>query len=151
MDDKTKNEDLRKTLEKLFHGKNIMERVAAANHLGYLKNPNAIDSLGKALKTEKNEIVINRIIEALGEIRDKNATSLIIDILKEELKLPEEGQDKQRIFLIIESLMKIGDKNALNDLGILLNSCDNDIRQLTIQAFECIDPNWKGNIKNLKT
>jgi hypothetical protein len=67
------------------------------------------------------------------------------------LKLPEEGQDKQRIFLIIESLMKIGDKNALNDLGILLNSCDNDIRQLTIQAFECIDPNWKGNIKNLKT
>jgi hypothetical protein len=74
---------------------------------------------------------------------------LIIDFLKEELEKPEDHQDKTRLFIIIESLMKIGDKRALEHLGILLDSCHNDIRKLTEEAFECIDPNWKMNIKEI--
>ena len=85
----------------------------------------------------------------MGEIQDVRATKLIVNVLKKELELPEDQQDKQRIFLIIESLMKIGDKRALEHLGILLDSCDNDIRNLTMEAFECIDPEWKINIKKL--
>ena len=86
----------------------------------------------------------------MGKIKDAKATMLIIDFLKKELELPEEKQNKNRMFVIIESLMKIGDKRALEHLGILLNSCHTDIRELTEQAFQCIDPNWKENLKNIK-
>jgi len=149
MDWETKNVEFNKTIKKLFHGRTTMEKAAAANHLGYLKDKRATNSLAKVLKAEKDPIVINRIIEAMGEIQDVRATKLIVDVLKKELELPEHQQDKQRIFLIIESLMKIGDKRALEHLGILLESCDNEIRNLTIEAFECIDPEWKINIKKL--
>lgn len=147
MDYKTQNVELNKAVYNLFNGKTTMERAKAANHLGYLKDGRAINSLAKALNSEKNQVVINRIIEAMGEIKNPKATMLIVNMLKEELKLPEENQDKQRLFLIIESLMKIGDKRALEHLGILLNSCYEDIRNLTSEAFECIDPNWKENLK----
>ena len=149
MDWETKNLEFNKTIKKLFHGRTTMEKAAAANHLGYLKDKRATNSLAKVLKSEKDPIVINRIIEAMGEIQDVRATKLIVDVLKKELELPEDQQDKQRIFLIIESLMKIGDKRALEHLGILLESCDNEIRNLTMEAFECIDPEWKINIKKL--
>ena len=46
--------------------------------------------------------------------------------------------------------MKIGDKRALQHLGILIDSCDADIRERTEQAFECIDVNWRENIKKSK-
>jgi len=147
MDYKTQNVELNKAVYNLFNGKTTMERAKAANHLGYLKDGRAINSLAKALNSEKDQVVINRIIEAMGEIKNPKATMLIVKILKEELKLPEENQDKQRLFLIIESLMKIGDKRALEHLGILLNSCHEDIRNLTAEAFECIDPKWKENLK----
>ena len=148
MDYKTQNKEFDDSIKKLLHGESTMERAAAANHLGYLKDKRATNLFLKALKSEKEPIVINRIIEAMGEIRDVRTTMFIINILKKELELPEDLQDKQRIFLIIESLMKIGDKRALEHLGILLDSCDSDIVNLTEQAFECIDPNWKENIKN---
>jgi len=148
MDYKTQNKEFDDSIKKLLHGETTMERAAAANHLGYLKDKRATNLFLKALKSEKEPIVINRIIEAMGEIRDVRTTMFIIDILKKELELPEDSQDKQRIFLIIESLMKIGDKRALEHLGILLDSCDSDIVKLTEKAFECIDPNWKENIKN---
>jgi len=149
MDWETKNVEFNETINKLFHGKTTMERAAAANHLGYLKDKRATNSLAKILKTEIDPIIINRVIEAMGEIQDVRATMLIVDFLKKEIELPEEQQDKQRIFLIVESLMKIGDKRALEHLGILLDSCDHEIRTLTEEAFECIDPNWKNNIKKL--
>jgi HEAT repeat protein len=148
MDYKTQNKEFDDSIKKLFHGKTTMDRAAAANHLGYLKDKRATNLFLKALKSEKEPVVINRIIEAMGEIKDVRTTMMIIDILKKELELPQDSQDKQRIFLIIESLMKIGDKRALKHLGILLDSCDSEIVKLTEQAFECIDPNWKENIKN---
>ena len=149
MDYKSQNKEFDDSIKKLFHGKTTMERAAAANHLGYLKDKRATNLFLKALKSEKEPVVINRIIEAMGEIRDPKATMLIIDFLKEEISKPEDDQDKTRLFIIIESLMKIGDKRALEHLGILLDSCYSDIRKLTEEAFECIDPEWKLNIKSI--
>lgn len=148
MDYRTQNEEFNAAIKKLFKGK-IMERATAAKQIGHFKDARATNLLAKALKSEEDPVVINRIIEALGDIKDPKATMRIIDFLKIELEKPENEQDKTRIFLIIESLMKIGDKRALEHIGILLDSCDTDIRKLTEQAFECIDPNFKKNIKKL--
>ncbi|MFX1572107.1 MAG: HEAT repeat domain-containing protein [Promethearchaeota archaeon] len=147
MDHKTRNEAFNRNVKALFDSSNWKDRAIAAQKLGQLKEARATNILTRALKSEGDAAVINRIIEAMGEIRDPKATMLIIDFLKEELKKPEEDQDKTRLFIIIESLMKIGDKRALEHLGILLESCHNDIRKLTEEAFECIDPNWKMNVK----
>ena len=148
MDSNTQNIDFNSAIKILFHGE-LMQRVAAAKELGAMKDGRATNLLIKALQSEKDGIVINRIIEALGDIKNAKATISIIEFLKHETQKPEKEQDKTRMFLIIESLMKIGDKRALTHLGILLNSCHSDIRKLTEEAFECIDPNWKDNVKNM--
>ena len=145
MDSNTQNIDFNNAIKNLFHGE-VMERVTAAKKLGDMKDGRATNLLIRALKSEKDDIVINRIIEALGDIKNSKATIPIAELLKAETQKPEEEQDKTRLFLIIESLMKIGDKRALAHLGILLNSCHSDIRKLTEEAFECIDLNWRENI-----
>jgi len=149
MDEDSKNDEFNESIKKLFHGK-IMEKAAAARKLGHLKEGRAVNLLIKALNKENDAVVINRIIEAMGEIRNTKSTLSILKFLSEELEKPEEDQDKVRLFLIIDSLMKIGDKRALQHLGILINSCDADIRKRTEKAFECIDVNWRENIKKLK-
>jgi len=147
MDQKTRNEAFNKYIKTLFSKSSFKERAIAAQNLGNLKEGRAINILARALKSEKDDVVINRIIEAMGEIGDPKATILIIEFLKKELEISEEEQNKTRLFVIIESLMKIGDKRALEHFGILLDSCHSDIRKLTEEAFECIDPEWKLNIK----
>lgn len=149
MDQKTRNEAFNEYIKILFSSSSFKERVIAAQNLGQLKEGRAINMLARALKSEKDDVVINRIIEAMGEIGDSKATMLITEVLKQEVEKHEEDQDKTRLFVIIESLMKIGDKRALAHLGILLDSCHSDIRKLTEEAFECIDPEWKLNIKSI--
>jgi len=149
MDEDSKKHEFNESIKKLFHGE-IMERATAARNLGHLKEGRAVNLLIKALNKENDNVVINRIIEAMGEIRNTKSTLSILKFLSEELEKPEEDQDKARLFLIIDSLMKIGDKRALQHLGILINSCDADIRKRTEKAFECIDVNWRENIKKLK-
>lgn len=147
MDQKTRNEAFNNYVKSLFNDSQWKKRALAAENLGKLKEGRATNILARALKSEKDDVVINRIIEAMGEIKDPKATMLIVDFLKKELEKTEKIQDKTRLFIIIESLMKIGDKRALEHLGILLDSCYSDIRKLTEEAFECIDPEWKQNIK----
>ncbi len=149
MDQKTRNQDFNNYVKTLFNAPSWKDRAIAAQNLGKLKEGRATNILARALKSEKDIVVINRIIEAMGEIRDPKATMLITDFLLEEVKKPEGDQDKTRLFIIIESLMKIGDKRALEHLGLLLDSCHSDIRKLTEEAFECIDPEWKLNIKSI--
>lgn len=149
MDADTQSNEFNLAMKKLFHGE-IMERTTAARTLGHLKEGRATNLLVKALNSEKDPVVINRIIEAMGEIKDPKATIPIVNVLRQELEKPEEFQDSGRIFIIIESLMKIGDKRALEHLGILLESCHEDIRKLTEEAIGCIDPNFKINLKNIK-
>ena len=141
------NEHFNLAIKKLFQGESWEQRAAAASKLGNLKDPRATNLLIKALKSEKDAVVINRIIEAMGKIMDPKATMGIIEFLNQELELPEKKQNKNRLFVIIESLMKIGDKRALKHLGILYNTCDEEIQKLTEAAFECIDPSWRENIK----
>lgn len=149
MDPDTKIEDFNTTIHKLFHGE-IMERAAAARKLGHLKEGRAVNLLIKAINKEGDAVVINRIIEAMGEIRNSKSTLSILKFLSDELEKSEENQDKARLFLIIDSLMKIGDKRALQQLGLLKDSCDADIRERTEEAFECIDVNWRENMKKSK-
>ena len=149
MDPESQNEDFNEAMKKLFHG-NTMERATGARRLGHLKEGRAVNLLVKALNKEQDHVVINRIIEALGEIKHPKATKPILDVLLKELEKPEDSQDRAMLFIIIESLMEIGDKRALQHLGLLLNSCDADIRKRTEEAFECIDINWRENIKKNK-
>ena len=135
-------------IKDLFNGPIWEQRALAASHLGNLKDSRATNVLVKALKSERDPGVINRIIEALGKIRDAKATIPILDILREEMK--KEAPNKSFLFIIIESLLKIGDKRALTDLGILKNSCDADIKKLSEEALNCLDPNWQGNINKIK-
>ncbi len=148
MDQKTQNESFNKHIKTLFNSTEWKERAFAAQNLGQLGEARATNMLTRALKSEKDAVVINQIIKAMGEIGDSKATMIIIDYLKKELEKDETEQDKTRLFIIVESLMKIGDKRALEHLGILLDSCHSDIRKLTEEAFECIDPKWKINIRS---
>ena len=132
-------------IKNLFHG-GIMERASAARQIGHLKDGRATNLLVRALNSEKDQIVINRIIEAMGEVNDAKATMVIVELLKRELEKHESDQDKSLLFLIVESLMKIGDKRALEHLGLLSRSCESDLKKLTEEAIECIDPNWKENL-----
>jgi HEAT repeat protein len=143
----SRDEEYNLAIKNLFHGK-IMERASAARQIGHMKDGRATNLLVRALNSEEDPIVINRIIEAMGEIKDAKATKIIVEILKNELEKHETEQDKSLLFLIVESLMKIGDKRALEQLGILSRSCESELKKLTEEAIECIDPNWKNNLAN---
>ena len=147
MDEKSQIEQFNKFLSQLLHSEEWERRAEAARGIGKIADGRATHMLVRALQKEKDPVVINNILEAIGKIKDKKATMPIVNFLKKELEKPEEDQDKQRLFVIIEALMRIGDKRALEHLGILLNSCHEDIKNLTEEAFECIAPNWKENIK----
>ena len=139
------DKDYNDLIKLLFHDENWEVRAEAARQIGLKSDGRATNILYKALNKEKDDVVINRIIEAMGRIKNANATMPIIEFLKKELE--KENPDKQRLFVIVESLMRLGDKRALTHLGILYESCEGDIKKLTEEAFNCIDPNWKENIQ----
>ncbi len=145
MDQKNLNAIFNENIKNLLHGDKWEDRAKAALNLGHMEDGRAVNLLIKALNKEKEPAVVNRIIEALGNIKNSKATMPILQFLKEENNT--EYIDKTRLFIIIESLMKIGDKRALSDLGILLDSCEEDIRTRTEEAFNCIDPNWRDNLE----
>ncbi len=140
-----KNAKFNAFIKQLFHDDDWQKRAEAARQLGLLKDGRATNLMCRALRSEKDHIVINKIIEALGRIRDGRATIRIIEQLKEEQEKYE--PDKYRIIYIIESLTMIKDKRALAYLGPLLDSSDNDIKNLVLNAFNIIEPNWKEIIE----
>jgi len=135
-----------KLVTQLFTSAKWEKRAEAAREIGHLGEAKATNLLVRALKSEKDPIVINSIIEAFGRIKDPKATMPIVDFLKKEIEAEE--PDKTRLFVIMESLIKIGDKRALTHLGLLYNSCEEELKSVTEEALKCIDPNWKENIKN---
>lgn len=136
-----KNAEFNTLIKQLFHDNDWQKRAEAARQLGLLKDGRATNLMCRALRSEKDHIVLNKIIEALGRIGDGRATLRIIEKLIEEQEKDE--IDKFRIIFIVESLIKIKDKRALSYLGPLLNSSDEDIRNLALKAFDIIEPNWK--------
>jgi HEAT repeat protein len=141
----SQNSEYNLAIKNLFHGE-IMERAAAARQIGHLKEGRATNLLVRALNSELDPIVISRIIEAMGEIKDAKATMVIVEILKRELDKHESEQNQSLLFSIVESLMKIGDKRALEHLGILSKYCESELKTFTEEAIECIDPEWKKNL-----
>ncbi len=140
-----KNAEFNALIKQLFHDNDWQKRADAARQLGLLKDGRATNLMCSALRSEKDHTVVNRLIEALGRIGDGRATLRIIEKFKEELEKNE--IDKFRIIYIIESLINIKDKRALSYLGPLLDSSDADIKNLTLQAFDVIEPNWEEIIK----
>ncbi|MFX0039591.1 MAG: HEAT repeat domain-containing protein [Promethearchaeota archaeon] len=136
-----KNAEFNALIKQLFHDNDWQKRAEAARRLGLLKDGRATNLMCRALRTEEDHMVINKIIEALGRIGDGRATLRIIEKLKEEQEKNE--IDKFRILYILESLINIKDRRALAYLGPLLNSSDQDIKELTLQAFDVIEPKWK--------
>ena len=138
-----KNTNFNLLIKQVFHDKESDKRAEAARQLGFLQDGRAVNLLCRALKSEDDPIVINRIIEALGRIEDGRATLRIIEKLEEEIKKPEIDLDKLRVIFIIESLTRIKDKRALESISYFLNFSDEKLVQLAENAFDEIKPNWR--------
>lgn len=132
-------------IKQLFHDEEWQKRADAARELGIMKEGRSVNLLCRALRSEEDHLVINKIIEALGRIGDGRATLRIIEKLKDELNASE--IDRYRIIYIIEALKKIKDKRALEYIGTFLSSSDEEVKNLAQETFDAIEPNWKEIIK----
>ncbi len=132
-------------IKQLFHDENWQRRAEAARELGIMEEGRAVNLLCRALRSEKDHLVLNRIIEALGKIRDGRATLRIIEKLLEELDKSE--NDKFRIIYILEALKSIKDKRALEYIGLFLESSDEKLKNLTQEIFDLIEPEWRDIIE----
>lgn len=144
----SKNANFNELIRLLFNSDDWQKRAEAARKLGLLKDPRASNLLWRAINSEKEYMVVNRIIEAMGRIGDAKVTLSIINILREELKRQE--IDKFRIICILESLTRLKDKRALPYIGSFLNSIDVELRELAEGSFDVIEPNWREIIKKAK-
>ena len=142
-----KNVNFNQLIKQVFHDKESDKRAEAARQLGFLQDRRSVNMLCRALKTEQDPIVINRIIEALGRIEDGRATLRILEKLEEEIKKPEIEINKLRVIFIIESLTRINDRRALESISYFLNSLDEKLLQLAEKAFDVIKPNWRQIIE----
>lgn len=142
-----KNINFNRLIKQMLHDKESDKRGEAARQLGFLQDGRAVNLLCRALKTEEDPVVTNRIIEALGRIEDGRATLRIIEKLEEEIKKPEVELDKLRVIFTIESLTRIKDKRALKSISYFLNSSDDKLVQIAENAFDVILPNWRQIIE----
>ncbi|MHA2283872.1 MAG: HEAT repeat domain-containing protein [Promethearchaeota archaeon] len=132
-------------IKTLFHDEDWQQRAEAARELGIMEEGRAVNLLCRALRSENDHIVINKIIEALGKIGDGRSTLRIIEKLIEELDKPE--KDKFRIIYILEALKGIKDKRALEYIGLFLESSDDTLKSLAKDVFDEIEPDWRNIIK----
>ena len=147
MEWRAKNTDFNILIKNLFHDSDFEKRAGSARQLGFLQDARSVNLLCRALKTESNPTVINRIIEALGRIGDGRATLSILEKLEIEIKKSENDVDRLRIIYIIESLTRIKDKRALELISYYLDSSDDRLLQLAQNAFDIIQPNWREIVK----
>ena len=136
-----KNKEFNALINQLFLNEDWQMRAEAARQLGIMKDGRSVNLLCRALRKEEERIVQNRIIEAMGRIGDCKATMRIIEKLEEDIV--RGSLDKYRIIYIIESLTRIKDKRALSYIGRFLNSSDEEIKKLSENAFDIIEPNWR--------
>jgi len=135
-------------IKQLFHDENWQQRGEAARELGIMEEGRAVNLLCRALRSEKDYLVINRIIEALGKIKDGRATLRIVEKLLEELDKSE--KDRFRVIYILEALKKIKDKRALEYIGLFLKSSDDTLKNLAKDIFDVIEPDWRKIVKKEK-
>lgn len=142
-----KNTNFNNLIKQMLHDKDSEKRSESARQLGFLRDARSVNLLCRALKTETNPTVVNRIIEALGRIGDGKATLVILEKFEIEMKKSENDSDKLRIIFIIESLTRIKDKRALELVNYYLDSSDDKLFKLAQNAFDIIQPNWREIVK----
>jgi len=142
-----KNTNFNNLIKQMLHDKDSEKRSESARQLGFLRDARSVNLLCRALKTETNPTVVNRIIEALGRIGDGKATLVILEKFEIEMKKSENDSDKLRIIFIIESLTRIKDKRALELISYYLDSSDDKLFKLAQNAFDIIQPNWREIVK----
>ena len=142
-----KNVNFNNLIKQMLHDKDPEKRAESARQLGFLRDARSVNLLCRAIKTETNPTVVNRIIEALGRIGDGRATLDILDKFKVEIKKSENESDKLRIIFIIESLTRIKDKRGFEFISHYLDSPDDKIFKLAQNAFDIIQPNWREIVK----
>ncbi|MBY9009752.1 MAG: HEAT repeat domain-containing protein [Candidatus Lokiarchaeota archaeon] len=147
MEWRTKNNNFNDLIKLMLHDKDSEKRAESARQLGFLRDARSVNLLCCALKTEINPIVVNRIIEALGQIGDGRATLSILEKFKAEIQKSEIESDKLRIIYIIESLTRIEDKRALEFISHYLVSPDDMLFKLAQNAFDIIQPNWREIVR----
>jgi len=147
MEWRTKNTDFNNLIKNMLHNEDFEKRAESARQVGFLRDGRSVNLFCRALKTERNPIVVNRIIEALGRIGDGRATLGILEKFEIEIKKSEDDSDKLRIIFIIESLTRIKDKRALEFISHYLSSSDDKLLQLAQNAFDMIQPNWREIVK----
>ena len=131
----------------MLHDKDSEKRAESVRQIGFLSDGRSVNLLCRALKTESNPNVVNRIIEALGRIGDGRATLNILEKLEIEIKKSESDSNKLRIIFIIESLTRIKDKRALEFISHYLDSPDDMLFKLAQNSFDIIQPNWREIVK----
>jgi HEAT repeat protein len=147
MDLRAKNTNFNNLIKQMLHDKDSEKRAESARQLGFLRDARSVNLLCRALKTEANPNVVNRIIEALGRIGDGRATLRILEKFEIEVKKSDNNSDKLRIIFIIESLTRIKDIRALEFISYYLNSSDDKLFKLAQNAFDIIQPNWREIVK----
>ncbi|TFG09066.1 MAG: HEAT repeat domain-containing protein [Promethearchaeota archaeon] len=135
------NEKYNKFIRQLFHAENWHERAEAARQLGIMKDARVVNLLCRALRSEEEFMVQNRIIEALGKIGDSRATMRIIEKLDNEVD--KNYSDKFRLIFILEALSNLKDKRSLVSIAPFLNSPDEELKELAEKAFDKIEPDWR--------
>ncbi len=144
---RAKNINFNNLIKQMLHDKDSEKRAESARQVGFLRDGRSVNLLCRALKTETNPSVVNRIIEALGRIGDGRATLGILEKFEIEMKKSESESDKLRIIFIIESLTRIKDRRALEFISHYLDSTDNKLFKLAQNAFDIIQPNWREIVK----
>jgi HEAT repeat protein len=142
-----KNINFNNLIKQMLHDKDSEKRAESVRQIGFLSDGRSVNLLCRALKTESNPNVVNRIIEALGRIGDGRATLNILEKLEIEIKKSESDSNKLRIIFIIESLTRIKDKRALEFISHYLDSPDDMLFKLAQNSFDIIQPNWREIVK----
>jgi HEAT repeat protein len=102
-------------------------REAAAQALGQIGDPQAVDSLITALKDEESFSVKKAAMEALGQIGDARAVDPLIDTLKNRYSVSTQYAAR--------ALGEIGDARAVDPLIAALKSKDEHVRQAAAEAL----------------
>ncbi len=142
-----KNINFNNLIKQMLHDRDSEKRAESVRQIGFLKDGRSVNLLCRALKTETNPNVVNRIIEALGRIGDGRATLNILEKLEIEIKKSESDSNKLRIIFSIESLTRIKDKRALEFISHYLDSPDDKLFKLAQNAFDIIQHNWREIVK----
>ena len=93
-----------------------------------LKDPRSLAPLAEAARTDTDWWVQERAIEALGELGDHRATSVVVNLMKR----------RELHWVCVEALSKLGDERAVPYLGRLLTSAKSDLGLEVLGALDAI-------------